>query len=482
MKRVTDIVEIDQEQLEELKQAVINEDVSLIRRLSLTHNCSDFADLLSLLTPIQIIYVLRIISTNLAGETFSFFSPEIKTSVVETFNSNDINQIIESLKRSEIYELLDELPSNLVTKVIAAASDKGAEHKNYINKILAYEDDMAGSLLNDDFIELLNTDTTDAAINKIRKNYNQFDHISTYYIIDKTRKLVGYISIQKLIFSPPGKLLDEIMDKNVIFVHAQDDQEDVANVFKKYDINELPVVNKEGRLLGVVTIDDVIDVIEEEATEDIQKLAGVNPPAFSYLRSSIWSLTRSRIRWLAFLMVSATLSQIAIAGFIGVIDKNNYLTSAALAYLLSLLPIISGTSGNAGSQSSTVIIRSLSINELKPKDYFTILWKEFRVSLCTGLLLVAINALRMLIINVITNYSSHNNVVMTPDQWKILISTSFALLFTVVLAKIVGITLPILATLVKIDPAVMAAPLLTTLLDAVSTTIFFSAALIVFVI
>ena len=479
----TSLITIDFSVLHKIRSWIKHNNVTAIRELSVQYNCSDFADLLSHLTSaVQIIYVLNVINTTLSAEIFSFFSPATKERIVISLTSADIKKLIALLKRDDLYDLLDELPSNLVKKLITAFPPK-SNQRELINTLLSYEEDMAGCLINDDFIELVESDTVDVAIDKIRHNYNNYSHISTYYVINKQRTLVGFISIQKLIFSHKDKTLAKIMDKNIIYAKARDDQEHVANLFKKYDVNELPAVNSEKKLLGIITIDDVIDVIEEEATEDIQKLAAIEPLEFSYLRSGIWTLTRSRIRWLAFLMISATLSQIAIAGFISSIDSSQLISVVALTYLVSLLPIISGTSGNAGSQSSTIIVRSLSTGEITTKDYGKLLWKELRVSALTGFLLALINALRMIIINVITNYSGGGpHVFMTSWQIRILISTAFALFIVIVLAKVVGVTLPVIAKIIKIDPAVMAAPLLTTLLDALSTTIFFSAAMIVFLI
>ncbi|WP_338970103.1 magnesium transporter [Spiroplasma endosymbiont of Labia minor] len=446
---------------------------------------ADIAELIEDLDMPIILKIIRSLNTDIAAEVFTYLSPDTQEQIIEQFTANEVKDIFEEMYTDDIIDVLDEMPANIVKKILR---NTNKETRNDINFILKYDDQTAGGIMSVDFIKIREDLTIHDAIIKMRGLKNADELFDLIFVVDKFSNLKGKIYLKDLILNNTDATVEEIMDKRIVSTITSTDQEEVASLFKKYDLNVLPVVNNQNKLVGVITVDDIIDVIEEEATEDIHKMAGISPTEDSYFKTSVFKMVRSRSVWLLFLMISATLSQIVISVFVGIYTKNSVdngnstinnntdITYILTVLLTPLLTVISGTSGNAGSQSSTMVIRSMALREVKTKDLAKVLWKELRVAFLCGLILVVVNFVRMTIIYAIQYKGDINRWYL----WESIATLSISMFITLIIAKLVGGTLPILAKTIKLDPAVMAAPLLTTLVDALSTAVFFSIGLIFF--
>lgn len=329
--------------------------------------------------------------------------------------------------------------------------------RNSINEILRYPKDSAGSIMTTEYVSLKKDMTVSEAFDRIRRTGVDKETIYTCYVTDTDRKLIGLVTVKELLLSPYNTVINTIMEKNIISVETLDDKEEVANMFDKYDFMSLPVVDKENRLVGIVTFDDAIDVIQEENTEDIQKMGALQPIEETYLKTPVWRHAKNRIVWLLLLMLSATIT--------GSIIENYEAAFTALPILVAFIPMLMDTGGNCGAQSSTMIIRGLALDEITPKDIMKIMFKEIRIAVVVGLILAAVNTLRIYIM-----YSGQDPLFLSAV-------TGLSLIATVVIAKMLGGVLPILAKLCKLDPALMASPLITTIVDTCSVIIFFNIAL-----
>jgi len=343
------------------------------------------------------------------------------------------------------------MPSNIVKKVLKNTDEKT---RKLINQFLNYPEDSAGSIMTIEFVDLKKEMTVKQALEHIKKTGVDKETINTCYVIDNNRILEGVISIRKLILSEETALIKDIMDTDVVYINTHDDQERIASLFKKYDFLSMPVVDNERRLVGIVTIDDIVDIIDRENTEDFQKMAAMHPSEEEYLKTNALVLAKHRITWLLVLMISATLT--------GNIIKRFEESLQSVVVLAAFIPMLMDTGGNAGSQSSTLIIRGLSLGEIALKDVFKVLWKEIQVGCLVGLALSLVNFARIY-------YFERNDLLVS-------LVVSITLFFTVLLAKIVGGILPIIAKRLKVDPAIMASPLITTIVDALSLTLYFSTA------
>ena len=340
------------------------------------------------------------------------------------------------------------MPSNVVKKIL---KNTDAKDRHLINQLLKYPDNSAGSIMTTEYMDLKKDMTVSQAISKIRNTVEDMENVYTCYVIDEVRKLEGVISLKELITSEDDVPIQSIMNKNVISVHANDDQEKVAEIIKKYNLIVLPVTDDENRLLGIITIDDIMDVVEQEATEDFHKMVGISPVEESYLKTSAFTMARQRISWLIVLMISAT--------FTGRIIKSYEDVLQSVVILSSFIPMLMDTGGNAGAQSSTIVVRALALGEVNIKDTFKILRKEFLISFIVAIVLAAINFLRI--------------ISLTKTPLNVAITVSVTLVFVVIISKIIGAFLPIIAKTFKMDPAIMAGPLITTILDALTLTIYF---------
>lgn len=414
-------------------------------------NVVDIAQLLDETSQEKMLIIFRILPKDISADVFSYLSPEQQRYIIESITDKEIKTIIDELFFDDTIDFLEELPASVVKKVIKNTDENT---RALINQFLKYPENSAGSIMTIEYVDLKKEMTVKEALEHIKKTAIDKETINTCYVMDKNRRLEGVLSIRQLILNDEDTIIKDIMDTNVIYVHTLEDQEYVADTFRKYDFISMPVVDQENRLVGIITIDDIVDIIEQENTEDFQKMAAMAPSEEEYLKTNVFSLAKHRVVWLLVLMLSATLTGNIIKKFDEVLQS--------VVILAAFIPMLMDTGGNAGSQSSTLIIRGLALGEIETKDIFKVIWKELRVSLVVGAVLSVVNFLRIYYLEKTDIYIS--------------IAICISLFFTVVLAKVVGGILPIVAKKVKLDPAIMASPLITTIVDALALLIYFSAA------
>ncbi|MGN1348584.1 MAG: magnesium transporter [Acutalibacteraceae bacterium] len=400
----------------------------------------------------------RIMPKDMFADVFAYLDADRQQLIVQSITDREIGQIMDDIFVDDAVDFLEEVPANVVRRVLAN-TDK--ETRETINRFLKYPENSAGSVMTNEMVELHDYLTLGEAIKSIRRSGVDKETIYTCYIIDNSRHLVGTLPLRRLILNDEEKLVSELMDddEQLIFVTTLDDQEEVAALAKKYDLLSIPVVDTEKRLVGIITIDDIIDIIDEEATEDFEKMALLRPSEDEYLKTGVLSLAKNRIVWLLVLMVSATVTGQIIESF------ENKL--ALIAGLTACIPMLMDTGGNSGNQVSTLIIRGLALGDIKIKDYFKVLWKEIRVSLICGVTLAIANCGRMFILRYVLHNDASNSVIFV---------VCLSIMLTVMVAKMIGCTLPIVAKMLKLDPALMAGPMITTIVDAVSLLIYFNLA------
>ena len=414
-------------------------------------NVVDIATLLEDVDRDDLVILFRILPKDTAAEVFSYLTKVDRAHIIESLTDREISGIIEKLFMDDTVDFIEEMPANIVKKVLKNTDD---DTRKMINSLLSYPDDSAGSIMTTEFVDIKKEMTVMDAIAHIRKTGVDKETIDTLYVIDSNRKLEGIVPIRKILLSDENLLIEDIMDTNFVYIYTLDDQEDVASMFKKYDYFSMPVTDSENRLVGIITIDDILDIIEEENEEDFAKMNALAPSDEEYLDSSVYSLAKQRIMWLLILMISAT--------FTGIIIRQYESVLSSVVILASFIPMLMDTGGNSGSQSSTLIIRGLALGELEIADYPKILWKEFRVSILVGLVLAFINFLRIYLLERV--------------DFIVSLTVCISLFATVVLAKVVGGMLPLIAKKFKLDPAIMAAPLVTTIVDTFALMVYFSTA------
>lgn len=414
-------------------------------------NVVDIATLLEDVDRDDLVILFRILPKDTAAEVFSYLTKVDRAHIIESLTDREISGIIDKLFMDDTVDFIEEMPANIVKKVLKNTDD---DTRKMINSLLSYPDDSAGSIMTTEFVDIKKEMTVMDAIAHIRKTGVDKETIDTLYVIDSNRKLEGIVPIRKILLSDENLLIEDIMDTNFVYIYTLDDQEDVASMFKKYDYFSMPVTDSENRLVGIITIDDILDIIEEENEEDFAKMNALAPSDEEYLDSSVYSLAKQRIMWLLILMISAT--------FTGIIIRQYESVLSSVVILASFIPMLMDTGGNSGSQSSTLIIRGLALGELEITDYPKILWKEFRVSILVGLVLAFINFLRIYLLERV--------------DFIVSLTVCISLFATVVLAKVVGGMLPLIAKKFKLDPAIMAAPLVTTIVDTFALMVYFSTA------
>ncbi|OGO77116.1 MAG: magnesium transporter [Clostridiales bacterium GWB2_37_7] len=412
-------------------------------------NIVDIAQLFEEIDRHQLIKFFRILPKDIAADVFSYIPTELQAFIIESITDFEIKHIIDDLFFDDTVDLIEEMPAVVVKKVLKSTDE---QMRKLINQFLNYPEDSAGSVMTIEFVDLKKEMTVKHALSHIRKTGIDKETINTCYVIDANRKLEGIVSIRRLILSNSDELVEDIMNTDIIYIHTYDDQEKIAMLFKKYDLLSMPVVDNEIRLVGIITVDDVVDIIDQENTEDIHKMAAMAPSEEEYLKTSVLTLAKNRIVWLLVLMISATITGNIISKFQNVLET--------VVILATYVPMLMNTGGNAGSQSSTMAIRGLALGEIAPRDFLMIVWKEFRVSILVGFVLASVNFLRILMFDKVSI--------------NIGIVVSASLFFTVAMAKVVGGLLPLMAQKLKLDPAIMASPLITTIVDAVSLTIYFT--------
>lgn len=435
--------------MENILSYLENNQLAKLKEVLIEENPVDIAELFEELPKDQCLKLFRILPKDLAAETFSYLSSEKQQEIVENITDEEIKHIINEMFIDDTVDFIEEMPANIVDKILQNTSP---DTRKLINQFLKYPENSAGSVMTVEYVSLKSDMNIGQALNHIKKVGIDNETIDICYVIDNQRKLVGFISLKSLIFLDDIIPLVDAMETNVISATTTDDQEVIASLFRKYDLTSMPVVDNEGRLVGIITIDDVVDVIDQENTEDFQKMAAMDPSDEEYLKESVFSLAKHRIVWLLVLMISATATGTIIRRYEEVLQS--------VVILAAFIPMLMDTGGNAGSQSSTLIIRGIALGEIQLSDIGKILWKEFRVSLIVGITLATVNFLRIYFI----------------DKAGLTISlvVCVSLLFTVVIAKVVGGILPILAKAFKLDPAIMASPLITTIVDACALIVYFA--------
>lgn len=411
-------------------------------------------DISEILDPLDLqttLLVFRMLPKDTAAEVFSYISPEQKADIINAVTDKELKYILDELFFDDMIDLIEEMPANVVNKILINSTQ---EERTLINQFLKYPAHSAGSIMTIEYVELKKNMTVKEALEHIKKTGINKETIYTCYVTDKKRKLEGIVSLRNLVVSDPDQSINDIMQEEVIYVETHDDQEIIANIFKKYGFMALPVVDKEHRLIGIITFDDIMDVMEDEATEDFQRMAAMVPSDEAYLDLSVIALAKQRIPWLMILMLGATVTG-------GIITKFENILSTVVV-LTAFIPMLMDTGGNSGNQSSTLIIRGLAIGNVDLNDIWKVLWKEFRISLLVGIILASVNfAKNMLFDKVGLNVS---------------LTVSLTVATTVMLAKMVGGTLPLIAKKLKLDPAIMAGPLITTIVDALVLLVYFGVA------
>lgn len=402
--------------------------------------------------------LFRLLPKDIAAEVFVEMDGETQQALIQAFSDNELHEMLDELFVDDTVSIIEEMPANVVRRIIKNCAP---EMRSQINKILEYPSDSAGSMMTPEYIFLRKDMTVEEAIDVIRRTGLDSETIYTCYVIEPDRTLIGVITVRELLLNSNNSSIADIMNTNIIYVETKTDKEDVAKLFDKYDFLAFPVVDAEKRLVEIITVDDAIDVIRDEATEDFSKMAAVMPIEESYFKASVFKHARNRILWLIILMISATITGAIITGYEEAFS--------AIPLLIACLPMLMDTGGNCGAQTSTMIIRGMAVDEMKPRDFLKVWWKEIRIALIVGIALAAVNFLRVLLLY----HSSANKI-------QLAITTSSALMFTVCLAQSLGCMLPMLAKACKLDPAIMASPLITTIVDALSVTVFFAIAVLVF--
>ncbi len=408
----------------------------------------DIASLFDNLPGEKLALLFRLLSKELAAESFVEMDSDLQESLIKGFSDNELREVMNELYVDDAVDIIEEMPANVVKRILRHTD---SDMRKMINEILKYPDDSAGSIMTTEYVNFNPDLTVSEAIKNLRRSGVDKETIYSCYVTEKDRKLIGIVTVRRLLMADDDDFIREIMEENVLSVNTVDDREDVANIFAKYGLLALPVVDGENRLVGIVTVDDAIDVIREEATEDIEKMAAMTPTDKPYLKTSAFELWKARIPWLLLLMLSST--------FTGIIITNFESALAATGVLAAYIPMLMGTGGNSGSQASVAVIRGLSLDEIEFSDIFRVQWKEMRVSVMCGITLAIANFIKLLLLDRV--------------GMMIALAVSLALAVTVVTAKLVGCSLPILSKKIGFDPAVMASPFITTIVDSISLLIYF---------
>ena len=444
-------IEEEEERNEALLTLVRERQFRTLRQELSEMNEVDVAAFIEELDPEKTVVVFRMLPKELASDVFACLELDKQQHIVNSITDKELTSIIEDLSVDDAVDMVEELPANIVRRVLQNATP---ETRSQINEFLKYPENSAGSIMTTEYVGLRKNMTVEDAFAYIRKHGVDKETIYTCYVMDNKRQLEGVVTVKDLLMNPYETLIEDIMDTRVIKARTTDDREDVVELFSKYDLTSLPVVDSEDRLVGIVTIADAVDVMEEEATEDFEKMAAIMPSEKPYLKTSVLEMAKNRILWLMILMVSATVT--------GGILTRYEAAFAVMPILVSFVPQLMDTGGNAGSQASTMVIRGMAVGDIDLGDVLKVLWKEIRVGLICGFALAAVNLVRILIFN--------------PGQFSVAITVVISMFFTVICAKVIGCLLPMTAQRIGIDPAIMASPLITTTVDAISLTIYFELA------
>ena len=458
-RQETEQQEFDYETLQEQRDQELSEllESHEMKKLQLRleeRNEFDVAEFLTELGDKRMPMVFRLLSKEKAAEVFSNLEPPEQERIINSITDSELAGIVEGMYVDDAVDMMEELPANVVKRVMRTATP---QTRALINQYLHYPDNSAGSIMTSEFVDLKKYMSVKESFARIRRIGEDKETIYVCFVTDAARKLEGVVTVKDLLLADPDTEVGELMDRNVVFASTTEDQESVSEKFSDYDLLALPVVDKEGRLVGIVTVDDIIDVMEQETTEDIEKMAGMTPSDKPYSRTRPLEIWRNRIPWLMFLMLSATFTSMILTSFESRL--------AAVAGLVPFIPMLMGTGGNSGAQSATAVIRSLSLGDIEPRDALAVIWKEWRVAFLCGLTLSVVNFGKMLLVDGLLLSNPHITVAVAA-------TVSLSIVFIVMFAKLVGSLLPIGAEKIGLDPAVMANPLISTLTDAVSLLIY----------
>ena len=434
-----------------LQELLQNRSYKELREALADLNQVDLAEFLSGLDRESAVLVFRMLPKEAAADVFAELTAEAQQWIVHAASDAELAEIVNDLYVDDAVDMLEDMPANVVKRILRNADP---ENRRLINQFLQYPENSAGSIMTAEFTDLRPTMTVAEAIRHIRATGEDRETIYTCYVVDPQRRLLGVVTVRTLLLSADEKLVQDVMEDQIISVTTGTDQEEAARLLNHYDLLSLPVVDGENRLVGIVTVDDAMDVIDQEATEDFEKMAAMAPSEKPYLKTGVWEMARHRIPWLLVLMISGMLT--------GGILAHYEAAFASLPLLVTFIPMLTDTGGNAGSQSSALVIRGLALHELRVRDLPRVFWKELRVSLVVGTVLSAVNFVRL--------------IITYPGQTATALTVAFTMLFTVLMAKTIGGILPLAAKAVRMDPAIMASPLITTIVDAVSLVIYFNIA------
>ena len=437
--------------LEIIRELLETRQYTNLRQKVAEMNTADVAAILEEMEEEELLKVFRILPKSMAADVFSYLEVDHQQMIITSLSDKEAANIIDNLMADDATDLLEEMPANVVKKLLANAS---ADTRRDINHLLRYPEDSAGSIMTVEYVDLKENMTVQDAINRIRQVGVDSETINICYVLDAKRTLVGTVALRYLLITPPDAVIGEMMHENVVFINTMMDQEEVARQFQKYDFTAMPVVDNENRLVGIITVDDIVDILQEEATEDIEKMAAIVPTDKPYMKTTVFETWKKRIPWLLLLMISATFTGSIITSFEDALS--------ACVVLTAYIPMLMDTGGNAGGQASVTIIRGLSLNEIEFKDAFKVVWKEARVAVLCGLTLAAANFVKLLLFDRVTI--------------AVAAVVCLTLVAAVFIAKIIGCLLPMLAKKIGFDPAVMARPFITTIVDALSLLIYFSIA------
>ena len=437
--------------LKNIEKLIEEKKYAEIKQILNEMNDYDIAEIFEDLPTTEQLKIFRLLQKDIAADVFSYMETDTQSKLITLLSEKEAVDIINDMASDDAADLMDEIPANVVSRLLNKVD---VDARRDINQLLNYPEDSAGSIMTTEYMDLKEEITISDAIKKIKREYDDKETIDICFVTDKSRKLIGTVKLKDLVLNDENKLIKEIMDDDIMSVNTLMDQEKVAQIIQDYDLTSVPVVDSENKLVGIITIDDVIDIIEEEATEDIEKMAAITPTEKPYLKSNVLELYKSRIPWLLLLMISAT--------FTGKIIQHYEVALASYVVLTSFIPMLMDTGGNAGGQSSVTIIRGLSLNDIEYKDTLKVIWKEIRVAILVGLTLAVANFIKLLLIDKVTT--------------SVALVVCLTLIITVMIAKIIGCSLPILAKKIGFDPAVMASPFITTIVDAISLIVYFQIA------
>ena len=439
--------------LEQINELIQKGEISALRELLTELNVVDIAQIIEEIEQSDRLPVFRVLPKDLSAEVFAYLETDTQAELVRMINDAELERLLDEMFLDDTVDFLEEVPANVVTRVLAHSAP---ETRKLINRFLKYPEDCAGSIMTIEMVQLHTNFTAAQAIEQIRKTGVDKETVYTCYCTDRERHLLGSIPLLSLLLCDENELVGDIMedDAQLISVNTLDDREEVADIVKKYDLLSVPVVDNENRLVGIITVDDIVDVIEEETTEDFEKMASLAPSDNEYLKTGVFRLAKNRIPWLLILMISGTFTGKIVEGY-------ETLLSGFVA-LTASMPMLMGTSGNAGQQISTLMIRGLAVGEIELRDYFRVVFKELRVAAICGFVLGIANIGRMYLF--------------CDGTLDVYFVVSLAMFFAVIVAKLIGCSLPILAKLIRLDPALMAGPLISTLLDMITLSIYFALA------